>query len=65
VETCGGLPLILLNFFRELGKFGYGLLANGTALPMVAVVGLSGILGLAAGALPFLRRKRAAQQVVA
>jgi hypothetical protein len=39
----------------------YGLFADGTPLPMVVIVTCSGILGLAAGALPLLYRKRAAQ----
>jgi hypothetical protein len=38
----------------------YGLFADGTPLPMVVIVTCSGILGLAAGALPFFYRKRAA-----
>ena len=59
--TAAGVGVFMQNMGAALFTQLYGLLADGTPLPMVAIVGLSGILCLAAGALPFLYRARAAQ----
>ena len=52
--TAAGVGVFMQNMGAALFTQLYGLLADGTPLPMVAIV-------LAAGALPFLYRARAAQ----
>jgi DHA1 family bicyclomycin/chloramphenicol resistance-like MFS transporter len=58
--TAAGVGVFTQNMGAAVFTQLYGLFADGTPLPMVVIVTCSGILGLAAGALPFLYRKRAA-----
>ena len=52
--TAAGVGVFMQNMGAALFTQLYGLVANGTPAPMVAIVALSGILGLAAGVLPSL-----------
>jgi DHA1 family bicyclomycin/chloramphenicol resistance-like MFS transporter len=61
--TAAGVGVFMQNMGAAVFTQLYGLFANGTPSPMVAMVGLSGILGLAAGALPFIYRRKAAQPI--
>src|SRR5262249_6731419 len=60
--TAAGVGVFMQDMGAAIFTQLYGLFADGTPQPMVAIVGWSAIWGLAAGALPFLYRKRAAQQ---
>jgi DHA1 family bicyclomycin/chloramphenicol resistance-like MFS transporter len=62
--TAAGVGVFMQNMGAAVFTQLYGLFANGTPSPMVAIVGLSGILGLAAGALPFFYRAKAAVQPI-
>jgi DHA1 family bicyclomycin/chloramphenicol resistance-like MFS transporter len=56
--TAAGVGVFMQNMGAALFTQLYGLIANGTPAPMVVVVALSGILGLAAGVLPSRYRQR-------
>ncbi|MFZ2135817.1 MAG: multidrug effflux MFS transporter [Xanthobacteraceae bacterium] len=58
--TAAGVGVFTQNMGAAVFTQLYGLFADGTPLPMVVIVTCSGILGLAAGALPIFYRKRAA-----
>ena len=55
--TAAGVGVSMQNMGAALFTQLYGLVANGAPAPMVAIVALSGILGLAAGVLPSLYKK--------
>jgi DHA1 family bicyclomycin/chloramphenicol resistance-like MFS transporter len=52
--TAAGVGVFMQNMGGALFTQLYGLAADGTPVPMVAILALCGILGLAAGALPLL-----------
>ena len=52
--TAAGVGVFMQNMGGALFTPLYGLAADGTAVPVVAILTLCGILGLAAGALPLL-----------
>jgi MFS transporter, DHA1 family, multidrug resistance protein len=56
--TAAGVGVFMQNMGGAVFTQVYGLFADGTPLPMVVVASCSGILCLAAGALPFLCRSR-------
>src|SRR5437868_7625106 len=51
--TAAGVGVFMQNFGGALFSELYGLMADGTPLPMVAVLVCSGLLTVAAGAVPF------------
>ncbi|MGH6770265.1 MAG: multidrug effflux MFS transporter [Xanthobacteraceae bacterium] len=51
--TAAGVGVFMQNFCGAIFTQIYGLVADGTPRPMVAVIAISGALGLLAGALPF------------
>jgi DHA1 family bicyclomycin/chloramphenicol resistance-like MFS transporter len=57
--TAVGVGVFMQNMGGAVFTQLYGLFADGTPLPMVVIASCSGILCLAAGALPFLYRSRA------
>jgi DHA1 family bicyclomycin/chloramphenicol resistance-like MFS transporter len=57
--TAAGVGVFMQNMGGAVFTQLYGLFADGTPLPMVVIASCSGILCLAAGALPFLYRSRA------
>jgi len=59
--TAAGIGVFMQNFGGAVFAQLYGLFADGTPRPMVAILLCSGSLCLAAGALPFFFRQRARQ----
>jgi len=57
--TAAGVGVFVQNFCGASFTQVYGLLADGTQRPMVLIVSLCGVLGLAAGGLPFILARRA------
>jgi DHA1 family bicyclomycin/chloramphenicol resistance-like MFS transporter len=58
--TAAGVGVFMQSMGAALFTQLYGFAANGTPAPMVAIVALSGILGLAAGVLPSLYKGKTA-----
>jgi DHA1 family bicyclomycin/chloramphenicol resistance-like MFS transporter len=56
--TAAGVGVFMQNIGAALFTQLYGFVADGTPTPMVAVVALSGFLGLVAGVLPWLYKER-------
>jgi DHA1 family bicyclomycin/chloramphenicol resistance-like MFS transporter len=56
--TAAGIGVFMQNMGGAVFTQLYGLLADGTPVPMVTIVSCSGILCLAAGALPIVSRRR-------
>ena len=59
--TAAGVGVFMQNMGGALFTQLYGLAADGTAVPVVAILTLCGILGLAAGALPLLYKETTAR----
>ena len=60
--TAAGVGVFVQNFCGAAFAQLYGLLANGTPVPLTMTTAISALLGLVAGAVPFfMARKRAAQ----
>ena len=57
--TAAGVGVFTQNFVGAVFAQFYGMLADGTAGPLVQASATSAVLGLAAGALPFLMRRQA------
>jgi MFS transporter, DHA1 family, multidrug resistance protein len=63
--TAAGVGVFMQHFFSALFTQVYGLVADGTPRPMVMMIMVAGVLGLAAGATPFAlaRRERMRSQL--
>jgi len=55
--TAAGVSVFMQNFFAAFFAQIYGLLADGTPRPMIAIVLLCGLLILSAGSVPFLLKR--------
>ena len=55
--TAAGVSVFMQNFFAALFAQIYGLLADGTPRPMIAIVLLCGLLILSTGSVPFLLKR--------
>ena len=55
--TAAGVGVFMQNFCAAVFAQLYGLLADGTPRPMIAIAVLCGFLTLAAGAIPFLQKR--------
>jgi MFS transporter, DHA1 family, multidrug resistance protein len=58
--TAAGIGVFMQNFGGAVFSQLYGLFADGTPLPMAAILSCIGILGVVAGAVPFLLARKAA-----
>jgi MFS transporter, DHA1 family, multidrug resistance protein len=57
--TAAGVGVFVQNFCGAAFAQLYGLLADGTAVPLAQTTAISALLALAVGALPFLMARRA------
>ncbi|TMJ30277.1 MAG: multidrug effflux MFS transporter [Alphaproteobacteria bacterium] len=61
--TAAGIGVFMQNFGGGVFAQLYGFFANGTPLPMIAILACSGALCVAAGALPFAFRRSVADKL--
>ena len=59
--TASGIGVFMQNMLGAICTQIYGLLADGTVFPLVLTASVSGLLGVAAGAVPFWLKRRADQ----
>jgi MFS transporter, DHA1 family, multidrug resistance protein len=57
--TAAGVGVFMQNMGGALFSQLYGMFADGTPMPMIAILSCAGILGVAAGGVPFLLARRA------
>jgi DHA1 family bicyclomycin/chloramphenicol resistance-like MFS transporter len=57
--TAAGVGVFMQNFCGAVFAQLYGLLADGTPVPLTETASISAVLGLVAGALPFVMARKA------
>jgi DHA1 family bicyclomycin/chloramphenicol resistance-like MFS transporter len=60
--TAAGIGVFMQNFLGAAFAQLYGLFADGTAVPLAEVTGLSAVFGLCAALIPFLMARKARSQ---